>query len=1189
MKNDLKINIYNKKKLLLNLENQNIYNNKEFELLSNYNELIDCLNELDLDNKAIFKFIYYFKENIHSVLYESEEMIKVDSFKTKNDLSNLFYLCLLIEEQPGIINYYFSFNFIKDIDYKFKQDLVNKKSLTSIIQSKIILILINNYTGLDEYDEENDNQILTSIKNSYIEQINNNLDFCKEINLNLKFSDIIGRLLNNIYKEIIISVINQGKFENYEYISDIIKQLDLENINSTQIMYNELIEVLNIKNNNYINQYSISKKEELFEEKNINFYYFLLKYILKNPIYIYQIQILLQLKKFILNIIKENDLSYNHLDNGSKIRLKYVIETLLDSKYYINIEKIPKLDLLQLKVVLEYYKEYCFESKKKVIEIIENIIKDNKGEYKKYLTEYKFAKKMNERLPIINYYFTMEKNIKKENVSEEEFIKFGKNWETLEDGIKKKKIKKFRKTDKIILYKYFNDINNRKILLNIFDEENINFFIEQCKNILDKNQNKKINQDKKLTLPPTNIKEKNNIDIQEGNINEKNINDIQDKDSQSFNSTVAYTKSNINNKPIEISKKSYNLINFKGNDCPPPLPLDNKNIDDLILDKILTKSTFKLHINENKILYMDEINFGDNEMKISKEQFELNFGQFQNKKNLNLLYKNAKKFYKFIKEFCNRLLKEFKNNYILKIFLFFKNEFQNNYDDILNISCKYIFFEPISNNPLEFCDNNILIYRTNAITLGFEFLIIEINKECYKDIKNNIFIVDNFKEFINENIYMNSYMVISEINKTTDSEKILEIIKIIENSGKYNGFIKELSSGYYITISSDYSLNLYDMYFNLIMDIQNIKEPIFNIIEKNIYNEIDEDIDQTNNIYLMSCMGNNTYLITIDLNQKDYIRNVQKLPDKNNGFLTCLEINKSNFIATGLNGIYNYTNFFVNNSFIYNTSTKKHKISSEIYFNIFNIDNTILAFVSNSILPGGKDKIIFYDMISLKIISSISGFSFNITPNGLTLMKKTIETDVLQPKEQKKKKKKKKRVQSTQNILLCACKKYNKIQKNGILLINFELNNIKIKYFFIDLDTFEVNCFCPINLINNKNINNYQNKNNYIINDEYKKNINIIETDYFLVGGFDTEKTIGEIRLYKLIYDEKLLKFNIEYLQNIEFLENDKYDVFDSSINCIIQSKLSGNIIISCYDGKIYLSTPPNINYYLENDNKVII
>ena len=1218
-KKDLNQNIYNRKKLLLNLGEHNLYNNDQFELLSNYDDFINYIDELNINNKDIFKCIYYNKRNIHNILYNSDEIIDIDSFPINSNLSTIFYLSLLIEDQRGIINYSYKLNFIKKLNKEIQQKIVNSKTFRDIILSKIMLVFINNYRGLENYDEEKDQEILTKIEKHNTDRIINNLQILGELHSSLNISDIKERKVDEIYIEIIISLIREGKFEDYEYIYNIIEQLDLEKINLTSIMYDKLIIFLNTNKNNHI-QYAITQKEELLKEKNINFYYILIKFIIKNSIYIYQISIFLELKKFVVSLIKENDILYNNLDNDSRNKLKYIIDALLDSKYYENNVKIPKIDLLKLKEILNCYKEYYFESKEKDIEILENIIKYNKGEYKEYLKENEFAKKMNERFPII-IYFISSYNLSKENISEKEILEIEKKWEFLEKSINDKKVKNLRKNDKLLLYNYFSNENNKKILLTIFHNENkIQYFIEEYKKNFSKYQGKEINQDNKipeliinnLGTKMSDIKEENKIKEDENNNNRN-----KDKDNTHTNSN---TVSNISiaNEMTTILQTDKTKVNFvinnqtidnKIDNSLPPLPIDNYNIDDFILDKILTKSIFKFHMNENKSIIIDEIYFGDNGTKISIEQFELNFGYFQDKKNLKKInHKNAQKFYEFIKEFRYRLITEYKNSFLLKTHLYFQKEIESNSDDIFNISCKYIFFEPINNKSLCFLDRNILINKTNSNTLGFEFLITEINKAGYKDIKynqNNLYIYNNIpnqgvsKKLINEIKDITLYNNISGINKVADKEKIIDIIKIIENNNKYNGFIKELNNGNYITLKSDYSINLYDIYFNKIMNIPNFKEPIFDLNEKIINNESYED---NKIIYLTTCMNNNMYSITIDLNQLNSIINVKNLPGKDNSFLNCLEINSFNSIALGLNGVYNLKYKINNYTDLFNelSNIKINLLFKETYFNSIKINDNILGLVSNSILPGGKDELLIYNLKSKKSIF-ISDYSFIISPNGLTLIEKNIETDDLIQKYSedlgKKHKKRKKNKRKTKNenyknqkILLCACKKYSKNQNNGILIINFESNDItNAKNNFIDLDTFEVNCFCPISIIENENL--IPNNDYDIINDEYKNKINIIETNYFLVGGFDTSKRQGIIKLYKLIFYEDLLQFDIEYIQDIEFLDDDKYDIYNSSVNCIIQSKISGNIIISCYNGKIFLCTPPNIDYYLDmnknnNDNR---
>ena len=75
--------------------------------------------------------------------------------------------------------------------------------------------------------------------------------------------------------------------------------------------------------------------------------------------------------------------------------------------------------------------------------------------------------------------------------------------------------------------------------------------------------------------------------------------------------------------------------------------------------------------------------------------------------------------------------------------------------------------------------------------------------------------------------------------------------------------------------------------------------------------------------------------------------------------------------------------------------------------------------------------------------------------------------------------------------------------------------------------------------------------------------------------------------MYKINYGKKAYNTTIEYVQDIDFKEKDDIEAFNGPINCLIQSKRTGNILASCSNGNIYLLTPPNINYYLEEDKNM--
>ena len=233
------------------------------------------------------------------------------------------------------------------------------------------------------------------------------------------------------------------------------------------------------------------------------------------------------------------------------------------------------------------------------------------------------------------------------------------------------------------------------------------------------------------------------------------------------------------------------------------------------------------------------------------------------------------------------------------------------------------------------------------------------------------------------------------------------------------------------------------------------------------------------------------------------------------------------------------------------------------YMDIYKLTKNIFIIKSYSLFPNSEDKLIFYDRNEKKELKKIEGYSFNKSPHGILKMKL--------------------KGLNNEKILLCACKKYNS-QVNGILLINPKIKeNKEIKNPFYNTDYFEVNCFCQILKIDNKN-DDYED-----IDYEYRKNIDIEYTDYFFAGGFDVEKRVGIIKLFKLTYKEEINNTIIEYIQDIEFEEKKEFDGFDEAINSIIQTKLSGNIVVSTNDGNIYLFTPPNIDYYSNETTKSLV
>jgi len=286
-----------------------------FKLLNNFSEINLLLNK----NQDKFKFIYFHEEKIKKILYDNESEITIDTDKLENTLNKIFYLSLLVTHNIEIINYKYSIDYIKELD---EANESNNLKLTKIIFSKIIIDLIEYFKGFEEYNESISSSI-DDIKNKNIGIIKNNNNILKDFNLEVQ--DFINKTIEKVYIDIIKILLDGNK--EYKYIYEIMNQLNLEKIDITNFIFKEISNILS--NDKIIKEKRIMYKNDLLNEDKIEFYYILLKYILKNPYYIYQIPFLKDTRTFILKNIKSIK-----IDNKNKEKLEYLIDILTGSKYY---------------------------------------------------------------------------------------------------------------------------------------------------------------------------------------------------------------------------------------------------------------------------------------------------------------------------------------------------------------------------------------------------------------------------------------------------------------------------------------------------------------------------------------------------------------------------------------------------------------------------------------------------------------------------------------------------------------------------------------------------------------------------------------------------------------------------------------------------------------------------------------
>ena len=239
-----------------------IVNDPIFKLLNNYKE-IQQISEHKKDK--LNQFLFFNNDTIHNLLYEYEEVYEASSKNT--NFSELFYLSLAILENPETIDYTYSLDYIKSV-YDILKNNEELKALKKIFLSKIILILIFNYKGEDEYNEKEEEKVLLLLENQVKEIIDQNMEIFRELNIECKKNEIYDCKIDNLYKEIILSLIKENRFNDYIFCKDIIEQLDLENINITKSIYKGLYFYFN-SNNLFLEQYNIN---DLKDEKKINIY-----------------------------------------------------------------------------------------------------------------------------------------------------------------------------------------------------------------------------------------------------------------------------------------------------------------------------------------------------------------------------------------------------------------------------------------------------------------------------------------------------------------------------------------------------------------------------------------------------------------------------------------------------------------------------------------------------------------------------------------------------------------------------------------------------------------------------------------------------------------------------------------------------------------------------------------------------
>ena len=318
--------------------NEKFQNEPLNKLITNFEEVDNFLKS---GKDKIFQFLYFIWRVFNDILYNNDKLIDLDEFKIENDkLSELFYLDLILMYNTGISNFEYSLEFIKNINEIGKNN--SKQKYKPLIYAKIILDLINNFQDEAEIEEDSLNEI-KDFNNKIIED---NLIYFNDFNIDK--NDFEDKKIDEIYSSILDELIRKNKFDEYDYVVEVLEQLDYKNIFLTDTMLEKLKITLN-SSEDFINKYKISNISELINDKTKrNFYYLFYKYILKHSFYIYQIDFFKQFRNLFIGLLKSkyfeiNAELKNFNDNNIKQKIFYIIKSFSDLDYYYEIVNNPNL------------------------------------------------------------------------------------------------------------------------------------------------------------------------------------------------------------------------------------------------------------------------------------------------------------------------------------------------------------------------------------------------------------------------------------------------------------------------------------------------------------------------------------------------------------------------------------------------------------------------------------------------------------------------------------------------------------------------------------------------------------------------------------------------------------------------------------------------------------------------------
>ena len=325
--NNIKLNLsynglINQSEFFSIIKNDDNNNEKNKPIIIPFCELIGSYQDIEniLLNKEIniIEYIYLNKERINQILYDEETNIKIEqNYLVK--FSDYIYLYYILAESRDVVNYIFE---IELIDAFNDILLATKSKIKMIILSKLEIFFIDYY-----FEQKDDEKIkkYEDMKNKCKQIINVNINYLKEDIADLNIDNLLSDDIENIYTEIIKSLIINGKLTDSDNTIKLLDDLEIKHIRLNKKFYDNLSKILIEKN---LNKYKISDIDDISDENKMNFYRILFEYILKSSDYIFYNSFLLETRKKIIEIINDKPNQFYSMakNNKNKEALSYLIE-----------------------------------------------------------------------------------------------------------------------------------------------------------------------------------------------------------------------------------------------------------------------------------------------------------------------------------------------------------------------------------------------------------------------------------------------------------------------------------------------------------------------------------------------------------------------------------------------------------------------------------------------------------------------------------------------------------------------------------------------------------------------------------------------------------------------------------------------------------------------------------------------